>query len=166
MQTKEEKKEYNAAYYAANREKMHEQQKTYRASNVEEIKAQRQAYYAANRGEINARARVYYAANTEEKKAYRAAYYGANTEEILASERMRRYGVSPEDFQRMILVQKNTCGICKETFSKTPHVDHCHKTGEIRGLLCSGCNLALGGFKDSPKRLKSALEYLEHGPKN
>jgi hypothetical protein len=40
-------------------------------------------------------------------------------------------------------------------------VDHCHKTGKIRGLLCHYCNIALGGFKDSIESLKKAIKYLE-----
>jgi Recombination endonuclease VII len=59
---------------------------------------------------------------------------------------------------------KKTCSICCKKFKseRDRHVDHCHVTGVIRGLLCFSCNMALGHFKDDISILKSALEYLEY----
>jgi hypothetical protein len=61
--------------------------------------------------------------------------------------------------------QEGKCAICKSTkFGRAGisyfSVDHCHKTGKVRGLLCSYCNTALGQMDDSIDRLKSAIEYL------
>ena len=70
------------------------------------------------------------------------------------------YGLSIEDYNKMLLLQKNKCAICQSEFIKTPHVDHCHDTGKVRGLLCKVCNVSLGGF-NKPQILKSAIEYLE-----
>jgi hypothetical protein len=42
------------------------------------------------------------------------------------------------------------------------HVDHCHQTGHVRALLCTGCNSGLGAFRDSPERLREAAAYIEH----
>ena len=55
--------------------------------------------------------------------------------------------------------QNGLCGICEKYFEKL-HVDHCHTTNKIRGLLCNHCNLALGKFKDDIKRLSNAINYL------
>ena len=57
--------------------------------------------------------------------------------------------------------QQGLCGICKEPM-KRPLLDHCHKTMEVRGLLCSNCNVGLGQFKDNPDLLKAALFYIEN----
>lgn len=73
------------------------------------------------------------------------------------------YGISPEEYEKLLSKQEGVCAICKvtsEEYKKNFHVDHCHKTGKIRGLLCQKCNLGLGQFKDSPEFLLSAVEYL------
>lgn len=55
------------------------------------------------------------------------------------------------------------CKICNRIPENKLHVDHCHETGKIRGLLCGGCNVGLGHFGDDPERLKYAAAYLEAG---
>ena len=78
---------------------------------------------------------------------------------------MRNYGLCKEDFEMMLVEQKNKCIICgfeftEESKSTRPHVDHCHDSGEVRGLLCGNCNAGLGQFKDDTQKLQSAIEYL------
>lgn len=62
----------------------------------------------------------------------------------LASLRKRRYGVSVEEVFNKQKEQDNACAICHATFTRTPHVDHNHLTGKVRGLLCGSCNTACG----------------------
>lgn len=64
----------------------------------------------------------------------------------------------------MLQEQNNSCYICLEAFIKRASVDHCHKSGKIRRLLCNNCNVALGNVKDNPEILKKMIIYLEeHG---
>lgn len=59
------------------------------------------------------------------------------------------------------------CQICQDLPQdrwNSLHVDHCHDTGVIRGLICSNCNFGLGKFKDNPKRLIAAAKYLTQQP--
>jgi hypothetical protein len=58
--------------------------------------------------------------------------------------------------------QEHSCAICKDPVT-VGHVDHDHSTGQIRGLLCRGCNTALGGFKDRPSVILNAFEYVISG---
>jgi hypothetical protein len=66
----------------------------------------------------------------------------------------------------MFVEQAGLCGICMDEISLIPgsknfrDVDHDHQTGKVRGLLCHQCNIGLGGFKDSPLRLRYAIHYL------
>lgn len=77
----------------------------------------------------------------------------------------RTYGITLEDFNRMLFNQNGCCLICKkqrtELLVMDIHVDHCHKTGKVRGLLCSSCNQGLGNFKDNIANLLAAVEYLK-----
>jgi len=74
------------------------------------------------------------------------------------------YGIKPAEFDALLDSQGGRCAICRtETAGGKGgwHVDHDHATGRIRGLLCHGCNIALGYFRDDPDRLRAAMAYLE-----
>lgn len=78
--------------------------------------------------------------------------------------RLQQYGLSLEDYDTMHAAQKGVCGICKLPEPRKGgrlSVDHCHKTGKVRGLLCHNCNHALGNLKDSIPNLNSAIDYLK-----
>jgi len=74
----------------------------------------------------------------------------------------KKYGLSYEEFQSMYETRAGLCDICKgpSEEGRLLSVDHCHKTGKVRGLLCGPCNRALGLFKDDPILLQKALEYV------
>jgi len=76
--------------------------------------------------------------------------------------RCSRRNITPEQFISVYEKQKRCCAICrKEIEIGNSAIDHNHKTGEFRGVLCKQCNRGLGMFLDSPFVLKNALEYLE-----
>lgn len=80
----------------------------------------------------------------------------------------QRYGVTKDQFVQLLEKQNGQCAICGGSMTtvrfKRPSVDHCHKTGKVRGLLCHGCNTGIGMMKESPIRMRAAAEYLErHG---
>ena len=64
--------------------------------------------------------------------------------------------------QKLELIRKQNglCAICQQPVIR-PHVDHCHTTGTIRGVLCRDCNIGLGNFKDDPELLRRAISYLD-----
>lgn len=81
----------------------------------------------------------------------------------------RKYGISLADFNRMVAEQGGRCAICATDApggkGNRLHVDHDHATGEVRGLLCTNCNRALGYFKDDGALLLKATAYLQdHAP--
>ena len=65
-------------------------------------------------------------------------------------------------FEDLLASQNGVCAICIQPFisNKLTHVDHCHTTGMVRGILCYGCNLGLGHFKDKADLLQRAIGYL------
>lgn len=73
-----------------------------------------------------------------------------------------KFGLSLLAYQEIIDKQGGVCGICKKQCKVKNYlsVDHDHKTGKIRGLLCHHCNLALGGFDDNVEYLKNAINWL------
>ncbi|MEW2523967.1 endonuclease VII domain-containing protein [Streptomyces sp. NPDC047071] len=74
----------------------------------------------------------------------------------------RTYGITIEDRDEMIAEQKGLCVICLKT--PPAHVDHCHETGRVRGVLCFNCNSAIGKLGDDPDALRRAISYLEGNP--
>lgn len=71
------------------------------------------------------------------------------------------YGIGVDDKNKLWLLQEKSCAICLMLFEVDDlSVDHCHRTGGVRGLLCRKCNLGLGNFDDQPDRLVRAMEYL------
>ena len=74
-----------------------------------------------------------------------------------------RYGISLEEYNQKITAQDSKCAICGIELDggKNTHLDHDHKTGKNRGVLCVGCNSGLGNFKDSLQALEFACEYLK-----
>ena len=73
------------------------------------------------------------------------------------------YGITENDYNRMYTEQGGACKICSKNFPRL-NVDHCHKLGTVRGLLCHSCNLMLGLSQDNITTLTNAIEYLrDHG---
>lgn len=77
----------------------------------------------------------------------------------------RTFGIGIEDYNILFINQNGLCAICNNpqvsTRNKSLAIDHSHKSGKIRGLLCDNCNRAIGLLKDDIAILKSAIRYLE-----
>lgn len=98
------------------------------------------------------------------QREYRKTYY--ERPEIKrrrrCAELQRKYGITLETYERMLKEQNGTCKICGgEPKVKSLHVDHCHTSGKIRGLLCTSCNTTIGKEENSPGLLQGMLEYIE-----
>jgi hypothetical protein len=83
---------------------------------------------------------------------------------VIERQRVKKLGVSNLDYEKMFIEQEGQCKICECKLNSSRYtkfaVDHDHKTGHVRGLLCTNCNTALGLMKDSTYRLQKSIDYL------
>lgn len=85
---------------------------------------------------------------------------------VIASKKYKlaiNYGLVEEDVTAMSIAQHGMCAICQDLLAPKhgTQIDHCHKTGKVRGLLCNHCNRLLGSARDSVQILQAAILYLE-----
>ena len=99
----------------------------------------------------------------EEHRAQHRKRYHENKENYRNSTYKRKYGISLDEYEKLLTEQHGLCAICSgECPSKRSlAVDHDHATGKVRGLLCANCNRGLGMFKDKIQALEKAITYLE-----
>jgi hypothetical protein len=113
-------------------------------------------------------ARAWKARNPERTKEGYRNWVGKNYERKRQLRRKSnykiKYGITIEEFNAIFLAQGNACACCRTTKPGSKrgwHVDHCHITGIVRGILCHHCNVALGYTKDNTKTLENMITYLK-----
>lgn len=99
----------------------------------------------------------------EARKQRALERYYADPQERQANNFYYKYGITKAEAISLQESQGNKCAICEQelTDSKKTHVDHCHETNKVRGILCLHCNTGLGHFKDNPELLRKAIAYLD-----
>lgn len=137
----------------------------------EQIKAYNKEYFA--RPEVIARAKIRNTQYRLRRTLYKKTEKGRTNEnkyrrKFFQSEAGRdkhlrtRYGISLNEYRHILLAQSGVCAICEVEKNEKLHVDHCHKTNKVRGLLCGACNRALGLVKDDVRTLTNAIVYLSN----
>ena len=141
----------------------------------EENKAYMRKYYKDNPDKFvrtpemqerhNKRRRERYATDPEYAEKIRQSMRNLDPKTRRNQRLKANYGINQKDYEAMLKAQNFSCKICEkkhiEKRGKKLHVDHCHKNGHVRGLLCSACNTALGKMKDDVDHLRNAICYLE-----
>lgn len=140
----------------------------------EKAKQNKREYAKKNREKINSYHRDYYAKDPSRYVKTRQEYYTENKEDYAvrshtwysdsANKMKRRQRIHNIDFDKLLRLQKGLCALGGEELPNDVskiHVDHDHKTGLIRGLLCRAHNVGLGMFGDSSAELLKAIQYLE-----
>jgi hypothetical protein len=130
----------------------------------DEWAAYQRSYYRLHNNRIRARRRARY---REHPEAYRRI---KNRRRDKNRELIKKYGITIERFEHMLADQKERCLVCRNKLTRwrTPRsicVDHCHKTGTVRGLLCLKCNSA-EAILGSADVAKSLWEYMERNKNN
>lgn len=80
---------------------------------------------------------------------------------------LKKYGLAPGDYERMLTEQSGVCAVCGSEPDIDRHgilrlaIDHCHATGKVRGLLCNNCNAGIGLIGDTIEHLEACIRYLK-----
>lgn len=149
-----DQKRYEAT--AEGRKKKRERKALWAARNQDKVAADKRAWVAENREKVTAY-------NVAYMSDYRATEAYANSKH---RSRMKRYQMTDADFNAIWEAQDGCCAICNiklQPRGRSKHsaaIDHNHKTREVRGVLCRGCNHGIGSLGDSPSILISAAKYL------
>ncbi len=141
--------ESSKSYYKANREKRLAAASVYRSENKEKLAASIKAWRESNPDKVVAQNKRTYA------KLKSPLYHHKRN--------LARYGLTVEQYEAMYRAQNGGCAICTgfNVAGRRLAVDHNHKTSKVRGLLCTGCNAAIGHAKESIDILKGIIAYLE-----
>ena len=153
---------------AANRERHKELQRRWVGRNRVEINKQNRERYWADPEEGRRLSREsvgrHRASNPEASREYQKKWEESKPGRKRRINLWSHYRMTPEDYDLMLHFQGGGCKICgsKDPKMRSPafHVDHCHATGKIRGLLCGPCNVGLGAFYDNVGNLEAAIRYL------
>lgn len=154
-------------------------EKQYRIDNKNRISDRNKMYRKNNKDKLNMYSKIWRLENKDRIKEYQKKweldnkqilseqskkYYENHKEQYRRSHMRRFYGITLEEFNKILDKQDNKCKICKNNFknSKDTHIDHCHETGKIRDLLCADCNKMIGTAKENVEILKEAIKYLEN----
>lgn len=129
--------------------------------SAEEKRAYFRNWRAAHPDKVSAYRKRWQAKHPEKHRAAQRKWRLANPEKTKASDRKKRYGIDGKTYLALLSAQAGACAICGDDIRYRATVDHNHLTGMVRGLLCNGCNIGLGRFRDDPIRLHRAADYIE-----
>ena len=162
----EEKDQENKEYMKKWRQKNKEKIKKLRHRNKEQIKKYNKEYRLKNKEHSLAYQKEYYKKNKKQIDETNKEYYEKNKGKTIEYQRKlalkTRYNLTLEKLDEMLIGQNHKCLICDKSLMETRRcVDHNHKTGKIRGILCIECNSVLGMSHDNVDILKKAIDYLK-----
>jgi hypothetical protein len=171
---KKRKLESLKKYREKNRELLRQKNKEYRKNNPEKSSNSSINWAKNNSEKVKNIKKKYRETHLQQVKQEWIEYYKENKDKIRNNYLKRNFDITTEIYEKMLLEQNGSCAICFEKAENERNgrlvVDHCHKTGDIRKLLCNKCNMALGLLKDNveifrvtsgSKKTDNALKLLE-----
>lgn len=183
-------KKYRKEYYKKNKEKHADCMKKYYRKNRKKILLMHRLWQLKNPNYVKKTQKKYYHKNKEKRLVYHKQwveknkhlmrdkfrawiakktpeelkkYYARTKKTKINNYLYRTYGITTKEYKKIYKKQGGRCKICgkhQRSCSRKFHVDHCHKTGVIRSLLCFGCNSALGTTKENITTLKNMIKYI------
>lgn len=156
---------------AKNPDKHKEKQKKYYKTNSDKISILHKRYREKNKEILKAKNKKFRLENPMYDKMYKEKHIDRLKIKWRSYHLINNYGLSQDKYLDMLRAQNNGCAICKKNKTRRDSeylcVDHCHATGEIRGLLCIRCNVLLGMYeKRDTTNIDECMEkYLENARK-
>lgn len=165
----EEVKESNKRYRDTHKTERSNYNKMWAEAHREHLATKARKYYQADPDKFILRSKIYNENHIDKVRERHTMYRKKDPQKTIlmdkAASLRRFYGITIEEYETMVNAQNGNCAICgrnKSEFKTSLHVDHDHKTGKIRGLLCSNCNSGIGNLRDDVSLLKKAINYLEN----
>lgn len=178
---KEYQKNYQSKWYKENKHKCNQRSRDHYLKNKENILKKQRELYLINKDIKSEYQRQYSIKNKDKKKIASKKYYDTNKEIILLKQKIRKknnpdkqfevylkfkYGISFIQYKQMLESQDFKCFICKDKLNlkdrKHLHVDHCHKSGKVRKILCARCNIFIGYLENRYINLMEKInQYIE-----
>jgi hypothetical protein len=169
QRNKEYMREKRKRDYAANKNGVRDKKAAARKISRENEREAQRAYLDENREKVNARRREYYRKNADKMKPGFSARYHSDKDAHTSQRLKRKFGITLEDYNAMFALQKGNCAVCgtkqkiKDKYGNLRRlaVDHDHKTGKVRQLLCGPCNTSIGLIKENVKTLNKMIDYIK-----
>lgn len=144
-----------------------EEKRAYKREWKRKNAAKAKLWYASNKDHVKKKSREWVAANQERVRENQKRWRAVNKDKLLKANRKhwlkKFYGLTPETWQEMFDAQGRVCKCCGSPDPKAAngwHVDHCHETDVVRGILCQQCNIMIGCASDDPTILMDGARYL------
>ena len=137
--------------------------KKLRKNNPEKAKESSKKTRENNREKIRERQRIWLENNQEKHNENAKVWYSDNKERARNNYLIRMFGITLDEYNIILANQDNKCAICGDDNGGSVRrfsVDHDHENGNVRGLLCRGCNVGIGNLKDDVEILEKAIEYI------
>jgi hypothetical protein len=164
LNNKEKIKLRRKIYREKNKLHIYEREKKYRKNHEKEIRKKQIEWRLKNKSYAKEKSKKWYEENKEYAIKRNNKWKENNKDKFKLSQKKnrlkKRYGMTLEEYDKILLSQKNKCAICHEILVK-PDLDHDHKTKKHRGILCHNCNVMIGLAKDSTLILNNAIHYLK-----
>lgn len=144
-------------------ERAKQNKKEYYEKNKESIIAWQKNYRIVNASMLSEKTKKWQRENPELYKAKNRKWNSKNKDKKKSTVFKNQYGITLDNYYELFEEQNGCCAICSKnqlTLKRSLHIDHCHKTKEIRGLLCQHCNTLLGFANDDVNLLQAAINYL------
>jgi hypothetical protein len=166
---------YNQSWYQKNKERILASQKKRRQEKFQSMTEEEIKLFKKQESEKN---KQHYLLNRKRILSYKKKYAENNKDKVNESRKrsrqknkdyhyLKKYKLTKDQYYQMLEQQNYRCLICLEEEKIQQNgrklnlaVDHCHKTGQVRGLLCASCNTSLGKFNDDISLLQKAIDYL------